>query len=499
MAQSGDTGSVMYAGIAIILLIAIGALALFKFNLFNASDWLAAEGDDGGRTTIPRNPSDDNGGVKIIPPDGIEWDPQMPDAARYAVSHDRPLPERLTYTKNTGSYSVDIELRLVPQGWFIMGENDGVRSNMPKRWIWLDDYYISTDEFTNDQFYGFILADGYRNASYWTQEGFEYISSQGGVRGSPYVGWTALDRNRRLWALASPRDALTLEVLEDGLQFGARDVKVLALPDNGGWANYLTYDRGAGTVRLRYREDWTDINGRDLPTYPDHDLAKEGYLLTTGDDGRVDISGLSNNTRYTIIAWADGDTSQPLFGEIRRSKASYLKGPKMPVTGVSWFEADACCRYFEGTLPTEAQWEKAGRGANGQLFPWGNELEMNSPLPNGRMTTLRANLNRLRVEETGSIPDGASPYGVRDLVGNVSEWCRDVYAETPTWSEKNPFNKGGAKERRSERGSSTHDDDTQTAKLHNRRSSDPYTRGVQTRGFRITLDAETALKLTGWK
>ncbi|MCB9894336.1 MAG: SUMF1/EgtB/PvdO family nonheme iron enzyme [Planctomycetes bacterium] len=489
----------MYAGIAVILLIAIGALALFKFNLFNASDWLIAN-EEGGRGTIPRNPSDDGGtDGREVSPTGDIWNSIMPDAAKYQVAHERPLPERLTYTKNIGSYSVDIELRLVPQGWFIMGENDGVRSNMPKRWIWLDDYYISVDEFTNDQFYGFILADGYRTKQWWSQEGYDYISSQGSVRGSPYVGWTALDNAKRLWALASPREALTLEVLDKDLQFGARDVKVLALPDNGGWSSYLTFDRAARTVRLRYREDWTDVNGRDLPTYPDHDLVKEGYLLTTGADGRVDISGLSANTRYSIVAWADGDTSEPLFGEIRRSRASYLRAPKMPTTGVSWFEADACCRFFDGNLPSEAQWEKAGRGTDGRLFPWGNELEMNSPMPNGRMTTLRANLNRLQVEETGSIPDGASPYGVRDLVGNVSEWCRDVYAETPSWSEKNPINKGGPKERRSERGSSTHDDDVQTAKLHNRRSSDPYTRGVQTRGFRIVLDAETALKLTGWK
>ena len=488
----------MYAGVAVILLIAIGALALFKFNLFNAADWMSAKEDN--RPLIPRNPSDDGGsGDSSVPPDGLIWQDTPPEASRYEVKHDRPLPERLTYEKYVAGEKIEIELRLVPQGWFIMGENDGVRSNMPKRWIWLDDYYISTDEFTNDQFYGFILADGYRNSQYWTQEGYEYISDQGGVRGSPYVGWTALDKGQRLWALASPRETLTLEVLEAETALGARDIKVLALPDNGKWSEYLTFDRSARSIRLKYRDDWTDVTGRDLPSYPDHDLVREGYLFTTVTDGHVDISSLSSNVRYTIIAWADGDSSEPHFGEIRRSTASYLRGPQMPVTGVSWFEADACCRFFDGTLPTEAQWEKAGRGTDGGLFPWGDDLEMDQKLPNGRMTTPRANLNRLRVMATGSITTGESPYGVRDLVGNVSEWCRDVYVETPTWSEKNPFNRGGAKERRSERGSSTHDDDRQTAKLHNRRSSDPYTRNVQTRGFRITMDAETALKLTGWK
>jgi iron(II)-dependent oxidoreductase len=165
---------------------------------------------------------------------------------------------------------------------------------------------------------------------------------------------------------------------------------------------------------------------------------------------------------------------------------------------MSWFEADACCRYFDGSLPSEAQWEKAGRGEDGRLFPWGDELQMDQPLPIGtgnRLTTPHANLNRREVQVVGGYPSGISPYGVMDLVGNVSEWCRDVYKEVPDFSERNPVQAGGTTERRVERGSSTEDDDPQIVKLHNRRSSDPYARLASTRGFRMVMDVETALKL----
>jgi formylglycine-generating enzyme required for sulfatase activity len=499
MAQSGDTGAVTYAGIAIILLIAIGALALFRFNLFNVKDVLAGTEDDK-RTGIPRRPADNRGergggGAPIE----AGWDSNMPDPNRYRVQHDRPLPEKLTYTRHVGNYSVDIELRLVPQGWFIMGENDGVRSNMPKRWVWLDDYYVSAVELTNEQFYAFILADGYRDATCWTQEGFNYITRSVGVRGSQYVGWMPLENGMRLWALASPREQVTLEVLDSDKILGKPECKVLVLPANGDWTSYLTYDRMARTVSLKYRDTWAFVNGTDIANYPDQNLARKGLLRMTDRQGRIDLSDLSAGTSYDVIAFADGDSEPPTFGEIKRSSAPYLRGPKMPVVGVSWFEADACCRFFSGMLPTEAQWEKAGRGVDGRMFPWGNRLELEPGTDGKRFTTRFANLNRWRVMETGSIAEGASVYGVQDLVGNVSEWCRDVYIEVPVWSERNPFNVGGAKDRRSERGSSTHDDDEQTAKLHNRRSSDPYTRGVETRGFRIAFDADTALKLTGWK
>lgn len=93
-----------------------------------------------------------------------------------------------------------------------------------------------------------------------------------------------------------------------------------------------------------------------------------------------------------------------------------------PVVGVSWDQAQAYCAWTQGSLPTEAQWEKAARGTNENMYPWGN----NDPVCNL--------LNFANCYESTSGVDafsatGASPYGLLDMAGNAFEWAGDWYAE----------------------------------------------------------------------
>lgn len=88
-----------------------------------------------------------------------------------------------------------------------------------------------------------------------------------------------------------------------------------------------------------------------------------------------------------------------------------------PATAVSAFGAQAYCEWVGGKLPTEAQWEKAARGTDGRMFPWGNEP------PAGQYANF-ANFNG-GIKEIGQHPAGASPYGALDMAGNVSEWVTD--------------------------------------------------------------------------
>ncbi len=101
-----------------------------------------------------------------------------------------------------------------------------------------------------------------------------------------------------------------------------------------------------------------------------------------------------------------------------------FNGETLPVVGIDWYNAKNYCEWAGCRLPTEAEWEKAARGTDGRLFPWGNEA----------ITCERANyggcLNSTMPVGQHS-PAGDSPYGVADMAGNVWEWTSSLYKDYP--------------------------------------------------------------------
>jgi formylglycine-generating enzyme required for sulfatase activity len=94
-----------------------------------------------------------------------------------------------------------------------------------------------------------------------------------------------------------------------------------------------------------------------------------------------------------------------------------FRGPRQPVSSVSWDGAQAYCAFVGKRLPTEAEREKAARGTDGRIYPWGNT----PPGPE------RAVFQSSVTEDVGTHPKGDGPYGHHDLAGNVWEWVEDVY------------------------------------------------------------------------
>lgn len=100
------------------------------------------------------------------------------------------------------------------------------------------------------------------------------------------------------------------------------------------------------------------------------------------------------------------------------SRAAVPVSGQYPQTNVTWYQAETFCEWIGGSLPTEAQWEKAARGTAGSPFPWGTNLTYDVSL---------ARVNSTSPAMVGTYPNDLSPYFAFDMGGNVSEWCYDWY------------------------------------------------------------------------
>ena len=159
---------------------------------------------------------------------------------------------------------------------------------------------------------------------------------------------------------------------------------------------------------------------RENDEQPPHDITLDAFWMD-----QVEVT----NGMYNLCVEA-GECRPP--AETRSdNRDEYFGNPEYqdyPVVYVAWYDANVYCQWAGRRLPTEAEWERAARGDDKRNYPWGDELpnEYNSNSLNTVGDTTRV----------GSYAEGASPYGILDMAGNVWEWVADRYR--PDYYSKSP-------------------------------------------------------------
>jgi formylglycine-generating enzyme required for sulfatase activity len=155
----------------------------------------------------------------------------------------------------------------------------------------------------------------------------------------------------------------------------------------------------------------------------------------------IEADGYQNNEFWTPEGWKWLQVNK--ISETGYWHDRKWNGPNFPVVGVSWYEASAYAKWLilktgkNYSLPTEAQWEKAARGTDGLIYPWGDEFNKNY------CNSSECGLGR--TSPVGIFLKNKSPFGCMDMAGNVWEWCADwydanYYSKSPVKNPQGPTN-----------------------------------------------------------
>jgi iron(II)-dependent oxidoreductase len=277
------------------------------------------------------------------------------------------------------------------------------------------------------------------------------------------TGFSAAKAASHRYASAGPK-TIKIEVRDAGglTAEGTRGVTVSEGPPAGMvWIP-------AGYVRL---------GQAGIPDAPVQDFHVEGFYIDVYEVSNAEYmvfiaaGGYQDSTYWNPVGWAwkvDGSIVRPEGWDEDTYHGGGVPGNgQYPVSGVTWWEADAYCRWAGKRLPTEAEWEKAAKGgcetdgdpgqcddADTLSYPWGEDISgpranywaSGDPYESNGWTTPVGYYDGSNHGGYQTI-DSPSPYGLYDVAGNVSEWCSTKYAPYPYDSndgrEDSPVSIGG--------------------------------------------------------
>jgi len=162
----------------------------------------------------------------------------------------------------------------------------------------------------------------------------------------------------------------------------------------------------------------------DNDEHPRHQVVLDAFRI-----GRTEVT-------YHDYQWflfqMEGLDHAPCHGDEPRRKDHRTELPledlgdmDHPILGIDWYDAYAFCSWAGFRLPTEAEWEKAARGTDGRIYPWGAEWDPSRANAKGKEDGFA------KSAPVGSFPSGMSPYGALDMAGNAWEWVADYYRRWP--------------------------------------------------------------------
>lgn len=184
----------------------------------------------------------------------------------------------------------------------------------------------------------------------------------------------------------------------------------------------------------------------NLHEQPRHQVELAPYFI---DRTEVTVAAYRQCTNAGVCSAVGLDQQADLGGHPAQCNAGRADRDDHPINCVGWPEAERYCSWAHKRLPTEAEWEKAARGTDGRMYPWGHEdvaeredlavvLRLQSGPPD-RLSPPFVN----STWPVGSKPRGASPYGALDMAGNVWEWTadwfdKDYYRRAPKRDPRGP-------------------------------------------------------------